>query len=157
MHSANLRAIVTGLLLTAAPLPALAFENFDQGKTPQQLFNSDCGICHRRPEGLGASMSPQALGSFIAQHYTASKDVAGMLTGYLISVSKERQPSDRPVHRRPRHAAPQRDAGQDAKPPRRAAKPHRSRSGERDSTGADAVSGERATGSSVVFAAGQAE
>ena len=34
---------------------AAAQENLDQGKTPAQLFASDCAICHKSPQGLAKS------------------------------------------------------------------------------------------------------
>jgi hypothetical protein len=103
MRSAGLCAILIGGVL-AAPLPALAFENFDLGKTPQQLFNSDCGFCHQSPAGLGATMSPGALAGYLSEHYTASKDIAGVLAGYLVSVGKERRESAGQEQRKRRHA-----------------------------------------------------
>ena len=37
------------LLVLGAPLRAQ--ENLDFGKTPAQLFASDCAICHKSPQG----------------------------------------------------------------------------------------------------------
>jgi hypothetical protein len=105
MRSAGLRAILIGGLV-AAPLPAVAFENFDLGKSPEQLFNSDCGLCHQSPAGLAATMSPGALAGYLSEHYTASKDIAGVLASYLVSVGKERRQSIGQERRKRRHARP---------------------------------------------------
>ena len=82
------------LALAAAALalifagPAAAQDNYDQGKTPSQLFASDCGICHESPRGLMKTVNPSGLQSFLSEHYTASSQVAATITAYLISVDK---------------------------------------------------------------------
>jgi hypothetical protein len=124
MRSANVRAVLIGVLLVAAPLPAFAFENFDKGKTPAQLFTSDCGICHNSPVGLGAQMAPQALSGFLTEHYTASAEIANVLAGYLISVGKDTREAKPSSRRHTRAAKPDDDATDKPAKPRRSAKPH---------------------------------
>jgi mono/diheme cytochrome c family protein len=82
------------LALAAATLalifagPAAAQDNYDQGKTPSQLFASDCGICHESPRGLLKTVNPSGLQSFLSEHYTASSQVAATITAYLTSVDQ---------------------------------------------------------------------
>jgi len=70
-----------GLLWLAGP--AGAQENLDQGKTPAQLFASNCAICHKSPQGLGKSGGLFGLESFLREHYTASKESASAIAAYI--------------------------------------------------------------------------
>jgi len=60
-----------------------AQESLDQGKTPAQLFASDCSICHKSPQGLTRAGGIRGLDSFLREHYTASKETAAAIAGYL--------------------------------------------------------------------------
>lgn len=60
-----------------------AQESLDQGKTPAQLFASDCSICHKSPQGLTRGGGILGLENFLREHYTASKETAGAIAGYL--------------------------------------------------------------------------
>ena len=60
-----------------------AQESLDQGKTPAQLFASDCSICHKSPQGLTRAGGILGLDSFLREHYTASKETAAAIAGYL--------------------------------------------------------------------------
>lgn len=83
-HTRNLYLAVTlGVLATVAP--ACAQENLDQGKTAQQLFASDCAICHKSAQGLAAKAG-NGLDGFLREHYTASRQTASVLAKYLASV-----------------------------------------------------------------------
>lgn len=126
MRSVNLPAAVVGLLIAAGSLPALAYENFDKGKSPPQLFVSDCGGCHHSAAGLGAELDPRALSSFLAEHYTASADTADQLAGYLVSVRGSAAAS-----RKARAAAPQEPSHKHGKTAKRrhVAKPRAAPSG----------------------------
>ncbi|MBS0246762.1 MAG: hypothetical protein JSR61_09085 [Proteobacteria bacterium] len=75
-----------GVLTITAP--ACAQENLDQGKTGQQIFASDCAICHKGPQGLAAKAGNGLFGldSFLREHYTASRQTAAVLAKYLQSV-----------------------------------------------------------------------
>jgi hypothetical protein len=96
MRLLPLRWMLAGAMLGALSAPAPAVEDFDKGKTPAQMFRTDCGICHRTPSGLGAKMSPYALASFLTVHYTASRAIAGVLASYLISLRDPPQRQRRP-------------------------------------------------------------
>jgi hypothetical protein len=70
------------LLILGAPLRAQ--ENLDFGKTPAQLFASDCAICHKSPQGLAAKGGGiSGLEGFLREHYTASRESATAIATYL--------------------------------------------------------------------------
>ncbi len=60
-----------------------AQENLDQGKTPAQLFASDCAICHKSPQGLAKSGGLFGVETFLRSHYTASRESAAAIAKYL--------------------------------------------------------------------------
>ena len=62
-----------------------AQESLDRGKSPAQLFASDCSICHKSPQGLVKS-GGFGLDSFLREHYSASRETASAIAGYLRSV-----------------------------------------------------------------------
>ena len=83
--------------------PAPAQTIIDAGKTPPQLFASDCSVCHKTPQGLAKS-GPIFLQSFLRQHYTASRETAQALADYLGSLA-EGAPAKPPVRAsKPREA-----------------------------------------------------
>ena len=63
-----------------------AQENLDQGKSPAQLFASNCAICHKSPQGLAKAGGLLGLDNFLREHYTASKESASALASYLKSM-----------------------------------------------------------------------
>jgi len=71
------------LALAAGNAPAFAQENLDAGKSAAQLFNSDCAICHKSPQGLSKGGGLLGLSSFLREHYTASRETAALLAAYL--------------------------------------------------------------------------
>ncbi len=76
--------LAMGLLTLGLAGPAGAQENLDQGKTPAQLFASDCAICHKSPQGLAARGGGLfGLEAFLQEHYTASRESAAAIAGYL--------------------------------------------------------------------------
>jgi mono/diheme cytochrome c family protein len=86
--AAVMRAVaMIGLWAVVGAAPALALDNLSEGKTVQQLFASDCAICHKDGKTLGAPMRQGQLASFLAQHYTTSKSQAAALAGYLTAAS----------------------------------------------------------------------
>lgn len=105
--------VLIGLALAFAIGPAAAQDNFDAGKKPAQLFASDCGGCHKSPAGLSKAPSLFGLESFLREHYTASRQSAAMIAGYLQAIDAEQaakqaarqrkgepqQKADRPVKR----------------------------------------------------------
>ncbi|MGC2775447.1 MAG: hypothetical protein WA418_07390, partial [Bradyrhizobium sp.] len=64
---------------------AVAQENLDAGKSPAQIFNGTCTVCHKSPRGLIKTTSAGSLPGFLKQHYTTSPEMAGVLANYLIS------------------------------------------------------------------------
>jgi hypothetical protein len=69
------------VVLTAGA--ALA-QDFTAGKTPAQLFSSDCSTCHHLPNGLGKKYDAGSLSAFLRAHYTTKPDNAGALAKYVM-------------------------------------------------------------------------
>lgn len=79
----------SALAFVAIPAgPARAQESFDQGKTPAQLYASDCAICHKSPQGLAKSGGLFGLQGFLREHYTASRETAAAIASYLAAVDR---------------------------------------------------------------------
>lgn len=74
-----------GLWALCLAAGAGAQESLDRGKSPAQLFASDCSICHKSPQGLVKS-GGFGLDSFLREHYSASRETASAIAGYLRSV-----------------------------------------------------------------------
>jgi hypothetical protein len=73
--------LVIGALAFAGA--AGAQESLDSGKTPAQLFASDCSICHKSPQGLAKSGKLFRVDNFLREHYTASRESAAAIAAYL--------------------------------------------------------------------------
>ncbi len=88
--------MAAGLLfsLTGA---AFAQAAIDAGKSPAQLFASDCTPCHKTPQGL--AKSTMGLSEFLRQHYVASRQNADALASYLQGVGEGR-PQAAPARKR---------------------------------------------------------
>jgi hypothetical protein len=84
------RGCVVGLgFLALTPVsPAAAQENLDLGKTPAQLYASDCAICHKTPQGLTRGGGLFGLSSFLREHYTASRESAAVIAAYVQSMDR---------------------------------------------------------------------
>jgi hypothetical protein len=74
-----------------AALPAIVLaagaasaQDFTAGKTPAQLFSSDCATCHHLPNGLGKKYDAGSLAAFLRAHYTTKPDNAGALAKYVM-------------------------------------------------------------------------
>ncbi|HZP78090.1 MAG TPA: hypothetical protein VFB45_18240 [Pseudolabrys sp.] len=80
-------AVMIGLLLLtgAQAQDSAGPQNIEAGKTPAQLFASDCAVCHKSPQGL-AKGGGLSLTTFLREHYTASRESAAALAAYLKSV-----------------------------------------------------------------------
>jgi hypothetical protein len=78
--------LAAGLLAVALAAPAAAQENLDSGKTGAQLYAADCAICHKSAQALKKSGGIFGLSSFLREHYTASRESAAAIAGYLDSV-----------------------------------------------------------------------
>jgi hypothetical protein len=68
------------MVLASASAPA---QDLTAGKTPAQLFSSDCAECHRSPKGLARNRDVRALASFLREHYTTKSETAGALATYV--------------------------------------------------------------------------
>src|SRR5471032_2404936 len=85
MGFSRVSGLAFGLLALFFVNAAGAQENLDHGKTPAQLFAANCTVCHKKPQGL-AKPGASGLDAFLRQHYTASRETAAALAGYLQSV-----------------------------------------------------------------------
>jgi hypothetical protein len=105
------RRLVAVLIVAGAGLSAksaLAQEDLNRGKTPAQLFASDCADCHRNPRNLAKRENADALADFLRVHYTASRESAAAIAAYLVSLGPDpRTGSGRPTTQRSRPAASQ--------------------------------------------------
>jgi outer membrane biosynthesis protein TonB len=72
---------------------AAAQDNFDANKTPAQLFANDCSGCHKSPAGLSKAPGMFGVESFLREHYTASRQAAAAIAGYLRAVDAEQPPA----------------------------------------------------------------
>ena len=90
----DLKALLYGIrLLIGAWAVCLATgagaqESLDHGKSPAQLFASDCSACHKSPQGLAKSGGLPGLESFLREHYTASRESAIAIANYLKSMDR---------------------------------------------------------------------
>jgi hypothetical protein len=109
---------------------ASAQENLDSGKTPAQLFTSDCAICHKTPSGL--SKGGKALGGllglqgFLREHYTASREAAAAIAAYVQAADRGPPPAERKRAAKPKEKAKPGES--------QAAKPKTSTEGKPDAT-----------------------
>lgn len=99
-------ALIFGALALVYSGAALAQENLDAGKTPAQLFASDCVICHKSTRGLARAGGPFGLESFLRKHYTASRESAAAIARYLRRVDRGPPPRHHRRTARPRHEQP---------------------------------------------------
>jgi hypothetical protein len=102
---------VVGVLALLGIGPVWAQENVEAGKTPAQLYASDCAICHKSPNGLTKAGGLLGLQSFLREHYTASRETAAAIAQYLRTVDK----GPPPPSERKRAATPTRST-KDEKP-----------------------------------------
>jgi hypothetical protein len=81
-----LRCCAGAIGLFAGFFPAFghAQTNIDQGKSPAEIFATDCATCHKSARGLANGRGSSGLASFLAEHYTASKDQAASLAAYVM-------------------------------------------------------------------------
>lgn len=113
---------ICGLALAAyalaAAAPAGAQDSLERGKTPAQLYASDCAICHKSPYGLSKAGGLFGLQGFLREHYTTSRETAGAIASYLAAIDREAPPPQRgraTTTKRPPKTEKKPEAG-DAKP-----------------------------------------
>ncbi len=58
-------------------------QDYTAGKTPAQLFQSDCSACHKTPQGLAKGHDVRSLTLFLREHYTTKEQSAAALAAYL--------------------------------------------------------------------------
>jgi hypothetical protein len=115
-------------------------QDFTAGKTPAQLFSSDCSECHRSPAGLGKSRDQRALTGFLREHYTTKPETAGALATYVSGFAGATPPPE-PTLRR--GAAVARRAAEPDEELRSAAKPSDEQSARRRRTVSMSGDGEK--------------
>jgi mono/diheme cytochrome c family protein len=78
--------LLAGLVpaMVLVPAGARAQTDIDQGKSPAQIFASDCAVCHKAPKGLGNGKNSLTLSAFLREHYTASREQAAALAAYVL-------------------------------------------------------------------------
>jgi hypothetical protein len=115
--------------------------DLNEGKSPAELFQAGCAVCHQSPAGLAKGRREGELTSFLRQHYSSSVQHAAALASFLVSrgggpavaaptrqAPVERPPA--PVGRRPAEedrkpqeaARPDREPASKRKPPAAAAR-----------------------------------
>jgi hypothetical protein len=108
-----------------APVLAHAQTNIDEGKSPAQIFSSDCAACHKSTRGLANGRGSLALKGFLAQHYTSSSDQAAALAAYVLGAGGgEGVPAtqSRGAKPEPEHAALPAEESKSSRPTRQTAK-----------------------------------
>jgi hypothetical protein len=122
MTCARSLALLATVLTLAAGSPAFAQGgpvSYDAGKTPAQLFASDCGICHKSPVGLSKGGGIFGLQGFLREHYTSSRQSAALLATYLQSMDAAAGQGAKPAPKRgarPEGATARRSKPSEAKP-----------------------------------------
>jgi hypothetical protein len=76
----GLRGLVA-LVLTAG---AAGAQDLTAGKTPAELFSSDCSACHATPNGFPRKYNIGPLTGFLRAHYTTKRESAGALAKYVM-------------------------------------------------------------------------
>lgn len=142
MLSRALRLATVILLVGCGSATLAKAQNLEAGKSPSQLFSATCAVCHKSSRGLLKTVAPGSLPGFLREHYTTSRDMAAMLSSYLLSngatdpragggltkrgrelskeLSSEQKPGDDPAaaetpsRRRPRPGQPQEAVQPDA-------------------------------------------
>jgi hypothetical protein len=106
------RRIVPTIGLLAGLAPAMvtgvaqAQVNIDQGKSPSEMFASDCATCHKGVRGLAVGKNSLMLSGFLREHYTASREEAASLAAYVLGAGgAEAAPKGEPKTAEPKTAA----------------------------------------------------
>ncbi len=73
-----------GLMLALATGVAHA-QDFTAGKSPAQLFSSDCSACHHDARGLAKNRDVRTLAGFLREHYTTKPQSAVTLAAYILA------------------------------------------------------------------------
>ena len=77
-------AAMIGFVAGMGPAIADAQTNIDQGKTPAQIFASNCAGCHKPTRRLAHGKNRFVLTEFLREHYTTSREQAAGLAAYVL-------------------------------------------------------------------------
>lgn len=77
--------LATVMLSILVAAPQAQAQNLEAGKSPSQIFSNNCSACHRSQRGLLKTVPPGSLDGFLREHYTTSKNMAQMMSAYLLS------------------------------------------------------------------------
>jgi hypothetical protein len=92
--------------------------DLNEGKSPAELFQAGCSVCHQSPAGLAKGRREGELTGFLRQHYSSSVQQAAMLANFLVSrggPAVAAPPRQAPVERPPA-AVGRRPADEDRRP-----------------------------------------
>jgi hypothetical protein len=109
-------AAVIGLVAGLGPAMAHAQTNLDQGKTPAQIFASDCAACHKPTRALANGKNRFALTEFLREHYTTSREQAAGLAAYVLGAGFGAKPANEPMP--PKTAKPEEETPGVPRPPK---------------------------------------
>jgi hypothetical protein len=83
----KISTLIIGFAVAFVIAPALA-EDLTAGKTPAQLFHSDCSACHRSANGLVKERgNVSGLTAFLREHYTTKTESAAALAAYVSALA----------------------------------------------------------------------
>lgn len=82
MRQRSLWPLMVGACLFVGAGAASA-QDLELGKSPAQLFSSNCTGCHKTAQGLAAGKNVGALAAFLKQHYTTGTATATALAAYV--------------------------------------------------------------------------
>ncbi len=100
--------------------------DLNEGKSPAELFNAGCAVCHQSAVGLAKGMRERELANFLRQHYTSSMQHAGALANFLAARGGPAAAPSRPAAvERPQAPVGRRPPDEDRKPQEAARPPER--------------------------------
>jgi hypothetical protein len=100
--------------------------DLNEGKSPAELFNAGCAVCHQSAVGLAKGMRERELTNFLRQHYTSSVQHAGALANFLVARGGPAAAPSRPAAvERPQVPVGRRPPDEDRKPQEAARPPER--------------------------------
>ena len=81
------RRLAPVMVFLAASVPPMAYAqvNIDESKTPAQIYESDCAVCHKSIRGLANGRGNSSLTEFLSEHYTSSGGEAAALAAYVLA------------------------------------------------------------------------
>jgi hypothetical protein len=85
----QISSFVFGLAVACGCAPASA-QDLTAGKSPAQLFRTDCAECHRSPSAVASNGDVRMLADFLREHYTTKPETAGALAAYVSGFAASR-------------------------------------------------------------------